>query len=401
MRDFWEKLKAYIRKSASVTVQIGQTTVSRLTFIGVALGILAAGIFVLVYMVYGNREVALRYERTDIDPGQSYRVNDGMLFYETPQYYVSIDPSKTNRVSLAEVRVTADGYDMSSAATVVFVGSSGQIVGPNGVQNEFVMNDGAEILSARAGRRHAALLYRNQYGDMRISIMNALTETPEVTATVAITGGEVVAFGFLQASNTVEYLWVSTLDVNQFSEESIVRVYNCDSNGAMIFYSASLYNQTIENAILTGNCLYLVGTQDILRYDRTEDGFSSERARVSIYGSRVVDCVEAADGASAYFILMPITQAGEQTHIYRLLTVSQSDEAWATVLQQFMSAPIVAAFLQNNYVNVVTTETFEQYSYAGKQALSLEFEDTPTGAIPYEGAFLLMTDTAVYRTTVE
>ena len=84
-----------------------------------------------------------------------------------------------------------------------------------------------------------------------------------------------------------------------------------------------------------------------------------------------------------------------------LLTVSQSDEAWATVLQQFMSAPIVAAFLQNNYVNVVTTETFEQYSYAGKQALSLEFEDTPTGAIPYEGAFLLMTDTAVYRTTVE
>ena len=312
-----------------------------------------------------------------------------------------MDPSKTNRISLKEVTVAPDGYDISPEVTIVFVGSSGQIIGPNGTQGEFIMNDGAQILSARAGRRHAAVLYRNQYGDMRISIMNALSDKPEVTATVAVTGGEVVAFGFLQATAGTEYLWVSTIDVNQFSEESIARIYNCDRNGAMIFYSASLYNQTIENAVLTGSCLYLIGTQDILRYDRLEDGFSSERARVSIYGTKVTDCVEADDGASAYFVLMPITAEGEQTHIFRLLTVSQSDEAWATVLQMFMPSPVVTAFIQENRVNVITEESFEQYTFAGRSQLSLPFNDTPVQAIPYDGGFLLATNTAVYRTTVE
>lgn len=401
MRDFWEKIKAYIRKSADVKIRIGRTTVSRLAIIAGALGIVLAGILILLYMVYGNREIALRYDRTDLDRGYSFRVNDGIVFYKTSQYYVSLDPVKTNRASYAEARVEPDGYDISSAVKVVYLGSSGQIIGPNGEQGEFVMNDGAPILSARAGRRHAAILYRNQYGDMRISIMNALSKTPEVTATLAIAGGEVVAFGFLQTSDNTEYLWVSTIDVNQFTEESIVRVYNCENNGTMVFYSASLYNQTIENAILTNNCLYLIGTQDILRYDRIDEGFSSERARISIYGTKVVDCAEAADGTSAYFILMPLTGSGETTHIYRLLTVSQSDEAWATVLQQFLPSPIVTAFLQENSVNVITTETFERYSYSGRQTLSLEFEETPRNAIPYEGAFLLITDSAVYRTTVQ
>ena len=376
-------------------------TISRLTFILTALGILAVGVFALIYMVYGNREVALHYERTDMEPGRNYRVNDGVVYYRTSEYYVSMDPSKTNRVSLKEVNVAPDGYDISPEVTIVFVGSSGQIVGPNGKQGEFIMNDGARILSARAGRRHAAVLYRNQYGDMRISIMNALSEKPEVTATVAVAGGEVVAFGFLQGSDSIEYLWVSTIDVNQFSEESIVRVYNCDGNGAMIFYSASLYNQTIEDAVLTRNCLYLIGTQDIIRYDRLEEGFSSERARVRIFGNQIEDCVEADDGASAYFVLMPITSEGEQTHIFRLLTVSQSDEAWATVLQMFMPSPVVTAFIQENRVNVITTESFEQYTYAGRSQLSLPFAEIPVRAIPYSGGFLLATDTAVYRTKVE
>lgn len=400
MRDFWEKIKAYIRKSSSVTVRIGQVTVSRLTFIAVALGILAAGAFALIYMVYGNREVALHYERTDMEPGYNYRENGGVIFYRTNEYYVSMDPSRTNRVSLKEAKVAPDGYDISPEVTIVFIGSSGQIVGPNGTQGEFIMNDGARILSARSGRRHAAVLYRNQYGDMRISIMNALSDKPEVTATVAVAGGEVVAFGFLQASNSTEYLWVSTIDVNQFSEESIVRLYNCDTGGTMIFYSASLYNQTIEDAVLTNNCLYLIGTQDIIRYDRLEEGFSSERARVRIYGTKVTDCVEADDGSSAYFVLTPLTSEGEVTHIFRLLTVSQSDEAWATVLQMFMPSPVITAFIQDNRVNVITTESFEQYTYAGRSQLSLPFDDTPVRAIPYAGGFLLATNTAVYRTTV-
>ena len=166
----------------------------------------------------------------------------------------------------------------------------------------------------------------------------------------------------------------------------------------LIFYSASLYNQTIESALLTSNCLYLVGTQDVLRYDRTESGFSSERTRVNIYGNRVIDWAETSDGASAYFLLLPRTENGEHTHIYRLLTVSQSDEIWATMQQRFMPAPILSAYLLSDSINIITDEAFVRYSYSGRLRLDLAFTDTPTKAIPCEeDAFLLVMNGGVYR----
>lgn len=376
-------------------------TISRLAVFGVAAAIVVMGIGVLIYMVYGNKEVNLHLERTDMEPGRYYRINDGVVFYDTANSYVSLKPAESARVDVSNALVTADGYDISSTTKVVYLGSSAQIVGPEYTQEEFSLGGGETILSVRAGRRHAALLYRNQYGDSRISIMNSTTKTPQVDATFPITGGEVVAFDFLQVNENTEYLWVSTVDINQFSEESLVRVYNCDGSGSLVFYSASFYNQTIKNALLTPRCLYLIGSQDIIRYDRTDDGFSSERARVNIYGNTVLDCRQSADGESAYFITIPVTAEGEKTHICRLLTVSQSDEEWATVLQQFMSSPIIGGFLRENKVCIVTEESYEEYSYAGKLSLSREFEETPEKVVKYEEGFLLITPTACYRVTVE
>ncbi len=370
----------------------------RAILLGAALLVVLA-ILIPVFIAVSNREVTLHYERTDIDAAQSFRYNDGVLYYETNSYYVSIKPDTETRVSLAEKRVTADGYDVSAENTIVYLGSSAQIKGKESTQDEFMMADGASILSVRAGRRYCALLYRNQNGESRIAVVDALSRPrTAVVATIAVAGGEVTAFGFLEPDESTELLWVSTLDVDQFSEESLVRVYNCDNRGALIFYSASLYNQTIENALLTSNCLYLVGTQDILRYDRTDAGFSSERTRVNIYGNRVVDWAETEDGTSAYFILMPRTEAGERTHIYRLLTVSQSDEIWATIMQRFMPAPILSAYLLSDSINIITTESFVRYSYSGRLRLDLAFTETPDRAIPCEGdAFLLLMNGGVFR----
>ena len=178
MRDFWRKIKAYLRKSASVEVKIGQMTVTRLTIFGVAAAIVVFGLVFLLYMVYGNKEVRLNLERTDMEPGHAYRINDGVVFYDTSSSYISLKPAESARVNTSNALVTADGYDISSTTKVVFLGSSAQIIGPEHEQDEFVLEGGGRILSARAGRRHAALLYRNQYGDSRISIMNSTTKDP-------------------------------------------------------------------------------------------------------------------------------------------------------------------------------------------------------------------------------
>lgn len=397
MRDFWENIKARLSKLGDEEVRILGRGIKRSYLLLAAVLIVAVAILAPIVISLSNREVSIELERTDIEPGHTYRVNDGVVFYETEHYYVSIDPNESTRVEQVELYVDADGYDMSSSVRLLYLGSSAQIMG----QDAFVMGGGETILSGRAGRRYAAFLYRNQYGDSRILLVDAQSRpTTEVVATIPIAGGEVTAFGFLEASNNSELLWVSTVDVNQFSEEAIVRVYNCDRSGGLMFYSASFYNQTIEDVRLTSRCLFLIGTQDIVRYDRTDDGFSSERARISIYGSCVIDCKEAQDGSSAYFVTLPETEAGEQTRLFRLLTVSQSDESWATVLQQFMPAPIVSAFLQNNRICIVTDEAYEEYSYAGKSQLILDLNVTPKAVIPAETTFLLFTDTVVYRATV-
>ena len=392
-------MRAWLARIGNEDVRILRWTVKRRVILLGAVLVVALAILIPVFIAVSSREVTLHYERTDIDAAQSFRYNDGVLFYETSNYYVTIKPDTETRVSLAEKLATADGYDMSAENTIVYLGSSAQIKGTESTQDEFVMADGATILSVRAGRRYCALLYRNQNGESRIAVVDAVSRPKTaVVATIAVAGGEVTAFGFLQADEETELLWVSTLDVNQFSEESLVRIYDCDNRGALIFYSASLYNQTIESALLTSNCLYLVGTQDVLRYDRTESGFSSERTRVNIYGNRVIDWAETSDGASAYFLLLPRTENGEHTHIYRLLTVSQSDEIWATMQQRFMPAPILSAYLLSDSINIITDEAFVRYSYSGRLRLDLAFTDTPTKAIPCEeDAFLLVMNGGVYR----
>ncbi|MBR0081205.1 MAG: hypothetical protein IJP98_00540 [Clostridia bacterium] len=404
MRDVWNNLLAWFRKLGDEDVRLFGRTLKRRVLLLFAAAIVALAVMVPIVITLSNREVSLKYERTDIDPQADYRVHDGIVFYHAGDAYVSINPNESTAVEQLPLLVDADGYDMTSTSRLLYAGNTAQIYG----QQPFVLNESDTILAGRAGNRYAALLFRNPYGDMRIQLVDATVRsqssdtlaTSNDIATIPIAGGEVTAFGFLKASDKQELLWVATVDVNQFSEESIVRVYNCDDKGALMFYSASFYNQTIEDVLLTKHCLYLVGTQDLVRYDRTDNGFSSERARVNIYGSRITDCVESGDGSSAYFVVMPLTAEGQPQRLFRLLTVSQSDEDWATVLQQFMSSPIVSVFLQDNRVCVVTTDTFEQFTYAGKSQLEIELEHTPTDVVACDASFLLFTDTVVYRVTV-
>ena len=396
MRDVWNNIKGWLIRLGNEEVQLFGRSIKRSVLLMLAAVIVAGAIAAPIVLTLSNRKVSLKYERTDIDPHAAERFSDGILFYRTGNVIHSINPASSTKVDELPLYVDPDGFEMSSETRLIYAGSSAQIAG----QEPFVMGGGETILSGRVGRRYAALLYRNHYDDSRILLVDTTTQpNTRVVATIPIAGGEVTAFGFLQGGS--ELLWVATVDVNQFSEESIVRVYNCDKDGAMIFYSSSFYNQTIEDVALTNHCLYLIGTQDLVRYDRTTEGFSSERDRVSIYGGHVTSYTEAADGASAYFIVMPDTTADQPQRLYRLLTVSQSDESWATVLQQFMPAPIVSVFLQDNRVNVVTTKAFEQYTYAGKSQLSIELDETPVRVIPCAGSFLLYTDSVVYRATVE
>lgn len=257
MKDFFDRIREYLRQSSDRKLMIGRMTVSRLTIFGIAAGILLAAVFALIYLVYGKRETALTYTRTDVDTGFSYQYKDSVISYRAGDYLYTYDGAK-NAFTFYRIN-SIQGYDAGPSMTVVYAGAAFKIQG----NKETLALSGGTILDVRAGTDHAAILFESPSGDNRILILD---RRMNAVNTLSYNDSEVVAFGLLNGGST-EYLWVSTTDVKQFSEESIVRIYDCES-GAMIHYSSAFYNQSIYQAYLSSNCLFLVGTQAIIRYDR-------------------------------------------------------------------------------------------------------------------------------------
>ena len=391
MKELIQRIREYLRESADRKLIIGRMTVSRLTIFGIAAGILVAGIAGLLYMLYGKRDTALTYVRSDVDMGFSYRMKNGLLTYRTDDYLFSYDGAR-NALDFYELH-GIDGYDASSAMTVVHAGATVQ---RQGLKKKITLSNG-NVLDVRAGTDFAAVLFQSPYGDHRVMIVD---RNLNAVNTLSYNDSKVVAFGFLSAGTT-ELLWVSTMDVKQFSEESIVRIYDCRNNGAMIHYSTAFYNQSIYDAYLSDRCLFLIGTQAIIRYDREDGGgFSAERDRVRVYGSTVTDFMPGTE--SAYFIALPDAAENEENSLVRLITISETDDLWSTVMQKYMPAPVVGAFVHKQSICIFTKENFLQYSFAGKKLNDLEQQHLPLAVYEFgDEAFLVVSADACWQTRIE
>ncbi len=393
MSNLGERIREYIRDSADRKLTIGRMTVSRLAFFGLAAGILAVGIVALIVVVMSKREKGLTFERADVIAGYTYRMKDDRLSYRTEDRIYTYDAAKD--VSTYYPIANIEGYDSSDSMTVVYAGSQFMIQGADGVK---ALTSGT-ILDVRAGTNYAALLFKNPGADRDERFILIIDSAMRSVNQISFKDSEIVAFDFLNMGTT-ELLWVSTMDVGQFTEESIVRIYDCSGGGVMIHYTSPFYNQAIYNVYLSDRCLFMVGTQSIIRYDREEGGFSAERDRVRVYGSTIVDF--AAGTETAYFIALPVAAEGEENSLVRLITISETDDLWSNVMQKYMPSPVVGAFLFNGNICVFTRENFLQFTYAGKKLLDLEPQYVPAAAFRYgSDGFLIVTEQNCYRVTLD
>ena len=387
------RIREYLRESAERKLTIGRMTVSRLAIFGVAAVILLAGIIALGILLFGKRSTGLTYTKADVISGRQYRMKDDRLTYRAEDRIYSFDCNANSSVYYNAPRI--DGYDSSASITIVYAGSQFQI---HGAGDAMTLSNGV-IQDVRAGTNYAALLYKTAGEDRDERFVLILDKNMNSVNLLSFKDSEVVAFDFLNTGST-ELLWVSTMDVGQFTEESIVRIYDCQRDGAMIHYTAPFYNQTIYDLYLSDRCLFMVGTHSIIRYDREDDGFTAERDRVRVYGSTIVDFT--SNGEIAYFIALPSVAEGEQSNLVRLITISQTDDLWSNVMQKYTPAPVVGAFLHAGSICVFTSESFVQYSYAGKKLNEFESEQAPIGAFEYgEGGFMIITEQNCYRVTLE
>ena len=392
MSNLGDNIREYLRESKDRKLTVGRMAVSRLTFFGVAAGIVVVGVLLLLFLVLSKRDKGLTFTRADVAGGYTYRMKNDRITYRTEDrlytYDCAKDVSTFYRIGMIE------GYDSSDSMTIVYAGSQFEI---QGADKPLSISNGT-ILGVRAGRNYAALLFKNPGADRDERFILIIDKNMHSVNQLSFKDSEVVAFDFLDAGST-ELLWVSTMDVGQFTEESIVRIYDCGSGGSMIHYTSPFYNQAIYNLYLSDRCLFMVGTQSIIRYDRDGDGFSAERDRVRVYGSTIVDFYAGTE--TAYFIALPVAAEGEENSLVRLITISETDDLWSNVMQKYMPAPVVGAFLHQNRVCVFTRENFLQFSFAGTKLLDVEQQYVPNAVFEYgDTGFLVLTDDACYRATV-
>ncbi len=394
MNGLGERIREYLRESADRKLTIGRMTVSRLAIFGFAAVILLAAAAALVFLAFGKRTTGLTYTRAEVVSGYQYRMKDDRLSYRTKDRIYTYDCAKNESTFFPAPSI--DGYDSSASMTIVYAGAQFQIQGAESAQS---LTSGT-ILDVRAGTNYAALLFKTAEVDRDERFILIIDREMHSVNRLSFKDSEIVAFDFLNAGSS-ELLWVSTMDVGQFTEESIVRIYDCTREGTMIHYSSPFYNQSIYNLYLSDRCLFMVGTHSIIRYDREEDGgFTAERDRVRVYGSTIVDFASGTE--SAYFIALPSAADGEQNSLVRLITISQTDDLWSNVMQKYMPAPVVGAFVHGGSVCVFTNESFLQYSFSGKKLNDIELQYTPTAAFEYgDDGFLIVTEQNSYRVTLE
>lgn len=394
MSDTSDRIREYLRESADRKLEIGRLSVSRLAIFGFAAGIVVIAALALLILVFGKHDTGLKFERADVINGYEYRMKDDRITYRTADRLYTYDCARD--VSTYYALGNIAGYDSSSTMTIVYAGSQFKI---QGMDDPKALTAGT-ILDVRAGRDYAALLFKNPGEDRDDRFILILDSEGHSVNQISFKDSEIVAFDFM-TSGTDEYLWVSTMDVGQFTEESIVRIYDCARQGAMVHYTSPFYNQSIYQVYLSDRCLFLIGTHSIMRYDREDDGgFSAERDRVRVYGSTIVDFYAGAE--TAYFIALPVAAEGEENSLVRLITISETDDLWSNVMQKYMPSPVVGAFLYNGSICVFTKQNFLQYSFAGKTMNDLEPQAAPIAAYRYgEDGFFVVTEQACYRVTIE
>jgi hypothetical protein len=393
MSRLGEHIREYIRDSADRKLTVGRMAVSRLAFFGLAAGIVIVGAVALIAVLMSKREKGLTFARADVISGYTYRMKDDLLTYRTKDRLYTYDGAKD--VSTYYPIANIEGYDTSDSMTIVYAGSQFKI---QGWKNTMALSYGT-ILDVRAGRNYAALLYRIPAADRDERFIEIINRNQQSVNKISFKDSEIVGFDFLDTGST-ELLWVSTMDVGQFTEESIVRIYDCGKDGTMIHYTSPFYNQAIYNLYLSDRCLFMVGTQSIIRYDREENGFSAERDRVRVYGSTIVDF--SAGTETAYFIALPVAAEGEENSLVRLITISETDDLWSNVMQKYMPSPVIGAYLFNGTICVFTREDFLQFSFAGKKLLDLEAQHQPVAAFRCsDQGFLVVTEQSCYRVTLD
>lgn len=328
----------------------------RLILFGLVAVVLFGGVFAVLYLMFRQRNASLTYEKLNIEGSMDYNVSGGFLTYASKDKLIQVNISDTKKSIVTNLPTSIDGFGVSSAITAVYAGSNLQL------RNFSTLTLTGTIRGVACGQSHCAALRTNDINGLdSIVVFNASAQA--VGNPIDFSESKVVNFGF-ETSYGRELLWVICVNTQASLPVTTVRLYDYNNNGAMSYYP-SFYEQSIERIYLTEDSVFLVGTEDIIRYSMDS---SRERYRVGIYGKEVMD-VSVSNG-TVRFLLKP--RGSSDQHTLYTLALAEADAPNTTMLTVYVGEDIVNAFLQNSGIRIVTRTRMISYTYAGKNTPSAD-----------------------------
>lgn len=305
----------------------------------------------IVYLAfYRDRERTIEMTETPLTPDSTYlNTGRGLLYANGGDISLyNWNSGKTTyygRDESGSVRMSG-----SDAMSAVFAGGDLQIIRQNG--DVTTMQFTGTIDTVALGTDHIAMLRRDSAGEESVLILSAAGQQVD-----QILPGDqfVVDFGFYTVGKT-EMLWVELLSTLAGQPTETIRCYDLSmraQTGAI-----TVQNQLVEELFITGNSIFVSGTNQIIRY--THDG-NKEAYRATDYGYRVLDFSNAS--GEAVFLLTP---RGGDMHSVKLLRLAEADTASATETYLQLPGEGVAGFIMNDRLVVVSENRVFIYTMRGR-----------------------------------
>lgn len=348
-----------------------------------ALGLL----FYILYLAFGKEEEVLSYAKMPIESGYEYDVSGNYLTYMTDDSIEQVN-LKSNLKTSIQLQAENIGFSVSSSITAFYAGSNFQIL--RGMENYKTLT--GSIRSLAAGNKYCAVLMKSRGSGLdSIIIFNASGEP--MFEQIDFSDNKVVSFGFDTADGR-ETLWVICVNIESANPATTVRLYDFNNNGSMSYYPV-FYDQFIEQLAFSEDSVFIIGTQEIVRYSRTG---SREQYRVGIYGKKVIDY--RVGDEYVYFLLQPRDEENAR-HVLYVMGLAESDSANETSMTLSSGEDIVNCFLQSGGVRVITPTRYLSYSYSGKLSRDVVLESRADNAVELdENRFLLVSGDDCYFVTV-
>lgn len=354
---------------ATKKIRFGRLFFALTAILTVIIGIMAA-----LWLLFGQEESVLQYASISLDSGCDYVVNDNYLTYAKGGKLVQVNLAN-DYIMTSNFEYDVDGYSVSKSMTACY---SGSYFFMRGYDNTLTLT--GTIRSISSGYTYCAVLKTNAQGQDSIAIFNASGEN--VSDSISFSDSKVVSFGF-DTDNGRETLWVICVNTEASIPSTTVRLYDFNNGGAMSYYPV-FYDQTVEKLAFTEDSVFIIGTQDIIRYARSG---SREQYRVSIYGKKVID-FRASDGYM-YFLMQPRSEASR--HTVHLLALAEADSPTETSMTVYCGENIANAFLQTGGIRIVTPTRYISYSYSGKKTRDVELEHTADSVVKLDNSRFLLT----------